>query len=79
MIPGIFNKGAIMNAAFTEVTRMTSYDCVIFHDVDMLPEDDRNFYRCSARSPLHLGVSIDKYNYTRSVSELCYTNISHIL
>ena len=52
-----------MNAGFAEATRMKSYDCVIFHDVDMLPEDDRNFYKCVGNSPLHLGAFIDKFNY----------------
>jgi hypothetical protein len=39
-----------------------SYNCIIFHDVDLLPEDDRNIYSCSIR-PKHLSVSIDKFEY----------------
>ena len=39
------------------------FDCIVFHDVDMLPEDDRNMYTCS-RTPRHVGVYISKYNYT---------------
>jgi len=39
------------------------FDCFLFHDVDMLPEDDRNFYGCGARLPRHVGAYIDKDNY----------------
>ena len=61
---GIFNKGYIMNVAFTEIQRQYpgKFDCFIFHDVDMLPEDDRNFYTC-ADQPRHIGVYINKFNY----------------
>ena len=53
-----------MNAAFTEIQRQYpgKFDCFIFHDVDMIPEDDRNFYTC-ADQPRHIGVYIDKYKY----------------
>ena len=44
---------------------MFHFDCVVFHDVDMLTEDDRNFYTC-ADQPRHAGAYIDKYGY-RSV------------
>ena len=38
------------------------FDCVVFHDVDLLPEDDRLLYRCT-QLPKHLSVAIDKYGY----------------
>lgn len=39
-----------------------SYDCFVFHDVDLLPENDRLLYTCD-KTPKHLSVAIDKYNY----------------
>ena len=58
----MFNKGQTMNVGFKEVTRLFQPDCYIFHDVDMIPEDDRHFYRCEDR-PLHMGSHVDKFNY----------------
>ena len=43
----------IMNAAFAEVMKLNSYDCIIFHDVDMIPENDKNLYECGTQ-PRHL-------------------------
>lgn len=58
-----FNKGRIMNAAF-EYAQKLAVDCVIFHDVDVLPEDDRIPYGCP-QLPRHLGgrVSTLEYKY----------------
>ncbi|CAH8649819.1 unnamed protein product [Schistosoma rodhaini] len=57
-----FNRALLLNAGFIESYRVADFDCFIFHDVDLLPEDDRNIYRCSEQ-PRHLSVSIDQYNY----------------
>jgi xylose isomerase len=58
---GIFNKGRIMNAAF-EYAKGLQVDCVIFHDVDVLPEDDRIPYDCP-RDPSHLGGRVNTLEY----------------
>ena len=59
-----FNKGRVMNAGFLEALRIDkSIDCFIFHDVDLVPEDDRISYSCPF-TPRHLSVAIDKFNYT---------------
>ena len=34
----------------------------VFHDVDLLPEDDRNLYTCGDQ-PRHMSVSVDKFKY----------------
>jgi len=51
-----------MNAAFVIARSYAHFDCYVFHDVDMLPEDDRNFYTCS-ETPRHVGSHINKYQY----------------
>lgn len=60
--PAVFNKAALMNTGFVEARNFADFDCFIFHDVDMLPEDDRNFYTCS-EVPRHVGSHIDKWEY----------------
>ena len=55
----------MMNIGYRIARSMFDFDCVVFHDVDMLTEDDRNFYTC-ADQPRHAGAYIDKYKY-RSV------------
>eukprot|EP00795_Rhopilema_esculentum_P003750 gene3750-15027_t len=57
-----FNKGAIYNIGFNASLAFNEYDCHVFHDVDLLSEDDRNYYGCPA-SPMHLSVGVDKFNY----------------
>lgn len=59
-----FNKGRVMNAGFLEATKVFPAPCVIFHDVDMLPEDDRNTYNCSAKGvPKHLSPATNTLDY----------------
>ncbi|XP_039275826.1 beta-1,4-galactosyltransferase 6-like [Nilaparvata lugens] len=72
---GKFNRAKLLNVGFVEAmaalsTTERKLDCVVFHDVDHLPEDDRNLYVCP-QSPdaLQLAVSVDTDNYT-----VTYTN-----
>ncbi|EFO18405.1 galactosyltransferase [Loa loa] len=57
----LFNKGRIMNAAFRLAERL-NVSCVIFHDVDMFPQDDRNFYGCPP-TPRHIGAFVSNLGY----------------
>merc|ERR1712241_1201733 len=59
----LFNIGA------SEAMKSYSYDCFIFHDVDLLPEDDRNIYSCP-RQPRHMSAYIDKFNYKLPYTDL---------
>ncbi|KAG0695241.1 Beta-1,4-galactosyltransferase 1 [Chionoecetes opilio] len=57
-----FNKGSIMNAGFMEAWQRSDAGCFVFHDVDLLPEDDRNMYSCP-QHPRHLSVGVDTLGY----------------
>ncbi|XP_064629666.1 beta-1,4-galactosyltransferase 4-like [Lineus longissimus] len=64
-----FNKARIMNIGFLEAMKLAPYQCFVFHDVDLVPEDDRNMYTCPAQ-PRHLSVAIDEMGYKLAYPEL---------
>jgi hypothetical protein len=57
-----FNRGKLLNVGFVLASFFYNWDCYIFHDVDLLPEDNRNLYSCQS-SPRHLSVAVDKFKY----------------
>jgi hypothetical protein len=58
-----FNKARIMNIAFvTALQREPATACFVFHDVDLIPENDYNLYTCPTM-PRHMSVAIDEMNY----------------
>ncbi|OWF45120.1 beta-1,4-N-acetylgalactosaminyltransferase bre-4-like [Mizuhopecten yessoensis] len=57
-----FNRGLLMNIGYTEAIKSDNYTCFVFHDVDLIPEDDRIYYGCG-KNPRHLSAAIDKFNY----------------
>jgi len=58
----LFNRAMLMNVGFAEAMKDFPWDCCIFHDVDLLPEDDRNLYTCPSQ-PRHMSVAVDKFKY----------------
>ena len=58
-----------MNVGYTEALKQFPYTCFVFHDVDLIPENDKINYGCK-HSPMHLSVAIDKFKY-----RLPYTSI----
>lgn len=64
-----FNRALLFNVGFKEALNMDSWQCFVFHDVDLLPEDDRNLYTCPDQ-PRHMSVAVDKFKYV-----LPYKNI----
>ncbi|KAM4544102.1 beta-1,4-galactosyltransferase 1-like [Fundulus diaphanus] len=62
---GVFNRAKLKNIGFVEALHEYDYECFAFADVDLVPIDDRNLYRCSDH-PRHLSVAIDKFNYILS-------------
>ncbi|CAN7937158.1 unnamed protein product, partial [Ixodes hexagonus] len=59
---GKFNRAKLFNIGYLESLALYDYDCFIFHDVDLIPEDDRNLYTCPDK-PRHMSVVIDTTNY----------------
>lgn len=58
-----FNRAALFNVGYAESMKMSAdFDCFVFSDVDLLPEDDRNYYGCPT-SPRHMSVAVDKFEY----------------
>ncbi|XP_023652517.2 beta-1,4-galactosyltransferase 5-like isoform X2 [Paramormyrops kingsleyae] len=57
-----FNRGMLFNVGFHEAMQDLAWDCMIFHDVDHIPESNRNYYGCSDM-PRHFAVKLDKYLY----------------
>jgi hypothetical protein len=75
-----FNRGLLLNIGFVESInyfKSSSSDqnneniimpnCFIFHDVDMLPENDSNDYSCSKMRPKQLAVAINTYKYSYEI------------
>ena len=52
----------MINSGFLEIQSRGKFDCIIIHDVDVLPEDDRIWYRCGSL-PRHLAAAIDIWSY----------------
>ncbi|CAG5120789.1 unnamed protein product, partial [Candidula unifasciata] len=61
-MPTLFNRASLFNVGFLESQKFDKYNCFIFHDVDLIPIDDRNLYRCDEQ-PVHFSASMDKYGY----------------
>jgi len=57
-----FNRAMLMNIGAAEALRQDAFQCFIFHDVDLIPEDDRNIYSCPEQ-PRHMSVAIDVFKY----------------
>nr|KAF6407171.1 hypothetical protein HJG59_009872 [Molossus molossus] len=73
----IFNRGKLRNVGFWEAMQEEDWDCVFFHDVNLLPEDNRNLYICDI-FPAHVSVAIDKFNYKLKLSGM-FLSRPHLL
>ncbi|KAK8775831.1 hypothetical protein V5799_030829 [Amblyomma americanum] len=54
-----FNRAKLLNVGYLEATALYDYQCVVFHDIDLVPADDRNIYTCP-QQPRHMSVRIDQ-------------------
>ncbi|XP_065262124.1 beta-1,4-galactosyltransferase 1 [Emys orbicularis] len=57
-----FNRAKLLNVGFEEALKEYDYGCFVFSDVDLIPMDDRNIYKCYSQ-PRHLSVSMDKFGF----------------
>lgn len=65
-----FNRAKLFNVGVTEILRIHNDTCCfIFHDVDLLPLDQRNLYMCSYR-PRHLSSSVNTLRFNLLYPEL---------
>ncbi|XP_034427923.1 beta-1,4-galactosyltransferase 1-like [Hippoglossus hippoglossus] len=59
---GVFNRAKLMNVGYVEALKDYDYNCFVFSDIDLIPMNDRNLYRCFD-NPRHLAVAMDKFNF----------------
>ncbi|NXP52970.1 B4GT4 galactosyltransferase, partial [Heliornis fulica] len=57
-----FNRAKLLNVGYLEAIKEANWDCFIFHDVDLVPENDFNVYMCD-RQPKHLVVGRNSTGY----------------
>ncbi len=61
--PGPFNRAMLMNVGAAEALKLRpDTQCFVFHDVDLMPEDDRNLYTCPSQ-PRHMSVAVNSFLY----------------
>lgn len=66
---GPFNRALLMNVGYLEALKRKNYDCFIFHDIDLLPENDKNLYTCPIQ-PRHMSVAVDSFKYRLPYREI---------
>ncbi|XP_074856500.1 beta-1,4-galactosyltransferase 4 [Carettochelys insculpta] len=57
-----FNRAKLLNVGYLEALKEENWDCFIFHDVDLIPENDFNIYMCD-KQPKHLVVGRNNTGY----------------
>ncbi|NWR72344.1 B4GT4 galactosyltransferase, partial [Centropus unirufus] len=57
-----FNRAKLLNVGYLEALKEANWDCFIFHDVDLVPENDFNLYMCD-KQPKHLVVGRNSTGY----------------
>ncbi|KAM4876815.1 beta-1,4-galactosyltransferase 1 [Thomomys bottae] len=59
----MFNRAKLLNIGFKEALKDYDYNCFVFSDVDLIPMDDHNTYRCFSQ-PRHISVAMDKFGFS---------------
>lgn len=61
-----FNRGKLRNIGFVEAWKRFRFDCVIFHDADVIPINAQIPYGCDPDTrlqPVHLSSAMDRHGY----------------
>ena len=66
-----FNRAALLNVGVAETKQFGNFSCFVFHDVDILPEDDRAVYGCPEGEALHLAVAVSRWKYRLAYERYC--------
>ncbi|XP_049680465.1 beta-1,4-galactosyltransferase 3-like isoform X2 [Accipiter gentilis] len=61
---GTFNRAKLLNVGVREALKDEDWDCLLLHDVDLVPENDYNLYVCDEYYPKHMASAMDKFQYT---------------
>ena len=64
-----------MNIGTSEAMKLDNFDCFIYHDVDLIPENDYNVYECHS-DPRHLSPAVDELRYKFVLKKLYSINNS---
>ncbi|XP_074856632.1 beta-1,4-galactosyltransferase 3-like isoform X2 [Carettochelys insculpta] len=59
-----FNRAKLLNVGVREAMKDEDWDCLLLHDVDLIPENDYNLYVCDDYYPKHIASAIDKFQYS---------------
>ena len=78
-----FNRGKLFNVGYNltmadSIKTGFEYDCLVFHDVDLIPLDERLSYECSGSSVKHLSVKLPFATSFGGVSELPRKSFKHV-
>ncbi|XP_044297671.1 beta-1,4-galactosyltransferase 3-like isoform X1 [Varanus komodoensis] len=56
---GPFNRAKLLNIGVREALKDEDWDCLLLHDIDLIPENDYNYYICDDYYPKHMATAID--------------------
>ncbi|XP_066476377.1 beta-1,4-galactosyltransferase 3-like isoform X2 [Tiliqua scincoides] len=61
---GPFNRAKLLNVGVREALKDNDWDCLLLHNVNLIPENDYNLYICDEYYPKHMSSAIDKLQYS---------------
>uniref|UniRef100_A0A8D0GNW1 Beta-1,4-galactosyltransferase n=1 Tax=Sphenodon punctatus TaxID=8508 RepID=A0A8D0GNW1_SPHPU len=59
-----FNRAKLLNVGVREALKDEDWDCLLLHNVDLIPENDYNLYVCDDYYPRHMASAMEKFQYS---------------